>query len=434
MPGRFLLRKDRMQPSRALKVLLVGHPCSPGLGSEPGNTWNWAWELAAQHQVWVLAHPQYRGAAERFLQERPRPNLHFIWLTLPSWWDPWDPRRGERGIRLHYLLWQRSAFREAVRQHRTHSFDLVHHVSWNTLSAPPLMWRLPIPFVWGPVGGGQTAPMAFRTYFGSGWRREARRNLRMRFMPFVPALRQAVRRCALLLATNRETVRLLERAGAHEVRLFLDTGLAPDYLPASPPQRCPTSQLTLLWAGRLEARKALPLALAALAQMADVPARLLVAGDGPLRADWEAKARQFGLHERVRFLGKIPWESMIDLFRRADIFLFTSLQDSSGAAVFEAMAHGLPIVTLDHQGVGAFVPPEAGIMVPVTTPADTIAALAAGLRRLGRSWAVRVEMGDAAWTYARSQTWDRRAAQMSHWYGECLRRAPPGRSSALRHA
>jgi glycosyltransferase involved in cell wall biosynthesis len=111
-------------------------------------------------------------------------------------------------------------------------------------------------------------------------------------------------------------------------------------------------------------------------------------------------------------MGKIPWESMTALFGRADIFLFTSLQDSSGAAVFEAMADGLPIVTLDHQGVRAFVPPEAGIRVPVTTPTDTIASLADGLRRLGQSWEVRVKMGDAAWTYARSQTWERRAAQI----------------------
>jgi glycosyltransferase involved in cell wall biosynthesis len=418
------LEKDSMQPLHSLKVLLVGHPCSPGLGSEPGNTWNWAWQLTAHHQVWVLTHPQYRSAAERFLRERPRPNLHFIWLTLPSLWDPWDPDQGERGIRLHYLLWQRAAFWEAVRQHRVHNFNLVHHVSWNTLSAPPLLWRLPIPFVWGPVGGGQTAPAAFRAFFGSGWRREARRNLRLRLMPLFPALRRAVQRCALLLATNRETVKLLERAGAHEVRLFLDTGLAPDYLPASPPKRKTGPQLTLLWAGRLESRKALPLALEALAQMVDVPVRLLVAGDGPLRSAWEAKAQQLGGLDRVRFMGQIPWESMTELFRQADIFLFTSLQDSSGAAVFEAMAHGLPIVTLDHQGVGAFIPPEAGIRVPVTTPAVTISALAHALRRLAQSWETRVKMGEAAWTYARSQTWDRRAEQMSQWYGECLRKTP----------
>jgi hypothetical protein len=72
--------------------------------------------------------------------------------------------------------------------------------------------------------------------------------------------------------------------------------------------------------------------------------------------------------------------------------------------------------------VGSFVPPEAGIRVPVTTPAATISALTHGLRRLGQSWETRVKMGEAAWAYARRQTWDRRAEQMSQWYGECLQK------------
>jgi glycosyltransferase involved in cell wall biosynthesis len=412
-----------MQPSHFLKVLLVGHACGPGVGSEPGNTWNWARHLSLHHQVWVLAHPVYRENVERFLAEHPNPNLHFAWVSLSPWQDPWNPARGERWIRLHYLLWQRAAFHEASRLHSLHSFDLVHHVSWNTLSAPPPLWRLPIPFVWGPVGGGQTTPPAFRCYFGSAWRRERLRTARIWIAPFLPPLRRAVRHCALLLATNRETIQVLETAGARQARLFLDAGLSPEYLPTTPPKRPMREGLTVLWAGRLEPRKALPLALEALTQVDDPSVRLEVAGDGPLRGAWEKLAMQLGVKERVRFLGWLPWVEMPEIFRRADSFLFSSLQDSSGAVVFEAMAHALPILTLNHHGVGVFVPPEAGIKVPVTTPAQTVAALALGLHRLARSPQTRHEMGEAAWTYAKSQTWDGRATQMSQWYEECLKRS-----------
>jgi hypothetical protein len=160
-----------MQPSHPLKVLLVGHPCSPEPGSEPAITWNWAWHLSSHHRVWVLAHPQYCEHVERFLACHPNPTLSPVWVTLPQRWDPWNASRGERGIRLHYLLWQRAAYREAARLCRRCHFDLAQHVSWGTVSAPPLLWRLPIPFVWGPVGGGQTAPRPFRQYFGDAWRK-----------------------------------------------------------------------------------------------------------------------------------------------------------------------------------------------------------------------------------------------------------------------
>jgi len=373
--------------------------------------------------VWVLAHPHYRDNVERFLREHPNTNLHFVWITLPRWKDPWTSARGERGIRLHYLLWQRAAFREAARLHSLHLFDLVHHVSWNTLSAPPLLWRLPIPFIWGPVGGGQIAPPAFRSYFGSAWRRDQLRTARIWITPFLPPLRRAVRHCAFLLATNRETIQVLETAGARHVRLFLDIGLSPEYLPATPPKRLVREGLTVLWAGRLEPRKALPLALEALTQVDDPSVRLEVAGDGPLRGAWEKLAKQLGVEERVRFLGRLPWAEMPEIFRRADSFLFTSLLDSSGTVVFEAMAHALPILSLNHQGVGVFVPPEAGIKVPVTTPAQTVAALAHALHRLAKSPQIRHKMGEAAWAYAKSQTWDRRAAQINQWYEECLKRS-----------
>ena len=55
-----------------MKVLIVGHPCGPGMGSEPGNTWNWAWHLSRTNQVWVIAHPEYKDRVDSFgEEERP---------------------------------------------------------------------------------------------------------------------------------------------------------------------------------------------------------------------------------------------------------------------------------------------------------------------------------------------------------------------------
>src|SRR4030095_7256423 len=93
-------------------------------------------------------------------------------------------------LRIHYMVWQRAVVREAARQHRRYQFDLVHHLSWGTISAPPLLWRLPIPLVWGPVGGAQTAPRAYRRYFGSAWRDELLRTLRVNLATRLPGLRR----------------------------------------------------------------------------------------------------------------------------------------------------------------------------------------------------------------------------------------------------
>jgi hypothetical protein len=209
-----------------MKVLLVGHACCPDRGSEPGLTWNWAWHLSQIHEIHVLTHPQHREEIVAYLSKHPNPNLKFSWVTLPSFLDPWKPEKSDRGIRLHYLIWQYLVYREAEKLHLLNCFDIVHHVSWGTISAPPLLWRLPAPFIWGPVGGGQTCPSNFRHYFGEESRSDFLRTLRIRLLPWLPPLRKAVKNSALLLATNDETSSLFKRAGGINVRYAYDNGVA----------------------------------------------------------------------------------------------------------------------------------------------------------------------------------------------------------------
>ena len=111
---------------------------------------------------------------------------------------------------------------------------------------------------------------------------------------------------------------------------------------------------------------------------------------------------------------------------KARTLSFLPAWDSFGTQVLEAMGHSLPILTLDHQGVGTFVPSEAGIKVPVTSPQQTVADLAAGIRRLALFPEERLKMGQAAFAYARTQTWERRAEHMAKLYEEVLTRVTTG--------
>jgi glycosyltransferase involved in cell wall biosynthesis len=400
-----------------LKILLVGHAFWPGEGSEPGITWNWAWHLSEYHDVWVLAPPLRRAAVEAALAGHSGRAPGVVWVDVPR-----DPEQGERGIRLHYLRWQRAAFAQARRLHATQSFDIVHHLSWATVNSAPKLWSLGTSFVWGPLGGGQAAPLRFTRYLG--WRgtlAEAGRHVRRRLLPFLPPLRRAAANSALILATNPETAEVLYRAGAAHVELFYDNGVLPEQLMPRRKRRQAGDCLELVWAGRLEVPKALPLALEAMARVEDLPVRLSIAGQGPLRAACERRAAALGLGERVRFLGFVPRERLLnDVFAKSDAFLFTSLQDSAASVVLEAMAASLPVIGLDHQGVGMMVPEHAAIKVPVTSPSVTIQGLADGIRALAASPELGGRLGEAARRHAATESWSRRAVRMNALYRSCL--------------
>jgi exopolysaccharide biosynthesis WecB/TagA/CpsF family protein len=405
-----------------MRVLILGHACSPRQGTEPSFTWNWAWELSRRHKICVVAHPHDREAVDSFLRDHPNANLTFHWVEVPRLLDPWNPHGNGRGLRLHYVLWLRFAYEKAIELHKRIGFDIAHHVSYGTVSVPPPVWKLPIPVVWGPMGGAQRAPHAFRSYFGRGRAGECARSCRVRLLPLSPSLRRAARSSAVLLATNQETAQLLGRVGGQDVRLFLDSGVPSNFFSNRSAPRLNDGPLTLFWAGRMHPRRALPLALRALAHVKDIPVRLLVAGDGKMRKPWEECARRLNLEAKVEFLGRVPWDEIPRLYQQADAFFFTSLQESFGTQVLEAMGQGVPVLTLDHQGVGTFVPAEAGIKVPVTSPQRTEAELAEGIRRLAMFPEERRKMGEAALAYAKTQTWERRAERMSEMYEEVVRR------------
>ena len=171
-----------------MKVLLVSHAFGPGRGSEPGIGWNWARYLSRDHQIWVLAHPEFRADVETWLAERPTPQLHMVWLQATKW----DPRKGQAGVGWHYLRWLKQAERVGRSLHAEVAFDLVHHVSLGTISAPAGWWKLGIPFVWGPVGGAQTCPAELLSLFEGALWREWLRPLRLRVLRHYPPFRAAV--------------------------------------------------------------------------------------------------------------------------------------------------------------------------------------------------------------------------------------------------
>jgi N-acetyl-alpha-D-glucosaminyl L-malate synthase BshA len=116
-----------------------------------------------------------------------------------------------------------------------------------------------------------------------------------------------------------------------------------------------------------------------------VPAVLVLAGDGPQRPEVEAEVERLGLGERVRFLGKV--DAVAELLRSADLFLLPSASESFGLSALEAMACGVPVVGTEVGGLREVVRNgETGALVPVGD-VDALAARSIELLTDGRRWA-----------------------------------------------
>jgi len=104
-----------------------------------------------------------------------------------------------------------------------------------------------------------------------------------------------------------------------------------------------------------------------------------------------------------------------------DALLFTSVRETSGVQLLEAMALGLPVVCLDLHGASDVVPDNAGFKVCVTTPVQVTHALAAAMDRFaGLDRNSKIAMSAASLDFARQNTWPKRAEQAEELYREVL--------------
>jgi glycosyltransferase involved in cell wall biosynthesis len=394
----------------ALKVLLSAYACEPGKGSEPGMGWHWAVEIARLgHEVHILTRANNVQACERGLADLPGLRLSVHGYDLPRWARWW--KAGQRGVRLYYVLWQWGASRRAQALNRAQAFDLVHHITFAVWRHPSFMGRLRIPFVFGPVGGGEDTPRGLRPSLPLRAKIvESLRAAANALASIDPLLLSTLRRASLILYKTADTLAHIPRRYHAQCICIQDVAADKEGL-ASAPAPGPASSPAphFLFAGRLLYWKGVHLALRALAQVrAQLPdARLTIVGDGRDRAWLQSLAQDLGLESAVDWRGLLPHDEVLRIYAAHTAFVFPSLHDSGGTVIMESLAQGLPVLCLDLGGPGAILPADCGVKIPARgrTEEEVVADLSTAMVRLAADADFRATLAANALEAARRMTW-----------------------------
>ncbi|MGO8894217.1 MAG: glycosyltransferase [Streptosporangiaceae bacterium] len=315
-----------------------------------------------------------------------------------------------------YGRWQDAAAREVEAQAR--DYDVAHHVTYGGLHLGSMLWRLPIPLLYGPVGGGQTAPASYWRHFGREWPAEVLRTASAGpLLKLNRRCQQTIKNSAVTLVNNSATAAACRRLGGTDIRYMLADGLSCEWIADARLQ--PAGIPVVLWVGTLLPRKAPTLAVQAFAELRRaMPARLVIAGDGPLRTRVRATIERLGLTDDVQMLGKLPREDIRSLYDSASVLLFTSLRESFGAPFIEALGRGLPAVALDLAGIADADVGSAAVKVALPPrPDDLPGRLASALQTVlcDHEWESR---SIAAVKWAAEWTWPVKAAAATRLYQE----------------
>ncbi|MGO2111566.1 MAG: glycosyltransferase family 4 protein [Pseudoclavibacter sp.] len=211
--------------------------------------------------------------------------------------------------------------------------------------------------------------------------------------------RWVLRRASYVTVMNGDMAKRVIELGADPARVEVvpmgaDLSTVRPHIPGD-------DELRLLFVGRLVEKKGLGVLFDALRSLEDLNWRLVVIGDGPLRAELERDAP-----DGVRFMGSQGREELRAAYANADIVVYPSVptdngdQDGLPVALLEAMGSGCGIVASNLPGISEALSHERnGLLVPPRNPAS----LSQAIRRLANDASLRHELGEEAARIARER-------------------------------
>ncbi len=386
-----------------MRVIVSAYACEPGKGSEPAVGWIWVHQLARFHEAWVITRANNCGPIESALAKEPLPNVHWVYYDLPRWARFW--KRKQRGAHLYYYLWQIAIFFVARKLHRRIGFDVIHHITLGQYWVPSFLALLPIPFIWGPVGGGESAPRGFWGDFSSrGKVYETVRNLARNLASLNPVMRASASRSRVAIAQYGMTSREMQYFANFPIR-------------QSGPFR-------LISMGRLIHWKGFHLSLRAFAKFqASYPdSEYWIVSSGPEGDHLKTLANVLGVERKVVFWG--GFSTLQDVYKcleQCDVLVHPALHEAFGNVCLEAMAAGRAVVCLDLGGPALQVSEETGIKVPARTPEQVVRDLATAFSRLAGDPTLRTRFGHAAQRRVGVDfNWDKKGEWMNRVYSSTV--------------
>src|SRR5665648_90247 len=314
-----------------MKILVLAYAVSPTRGSEYSIAWNYIVEMAKDNSMVVLygASGSHMGDVkelETWLISNKVLNVRFV-SVLPNRLTSALNFFNKKGI-LPYTFyfafhnWQRQVLEVARKMIKKENFDVVHYVVPSGFREPGYLWKLGLPYIWGPFAGISNRP---KQLFNS--------------LPFTTRLFFILRNWANYIQFNYN-YRLKRALNYNEGEVF-----------------------NILWIATIDARKSLNFLLKALSKIKVKNWHLHVLGDGPRKPAMVQLAEKMAISDKISWYGHIPRIEVFALLKLAHLHVITSLGEGTTTVLFEAMANGIPTITLNHCGMKDVVCEKCGVKI-----------------------------------------------------------------------
>ena len=371
-----------MTPTDKLKIFVSAYACEPGLGSEIGVGWHWVLEMSKHFELWVLTRESNRGTIEPWIAAHPEFNgIHFLYFDLPKWARFW--KKGLRGVRTYYNIWQACTNRIVKRTMRENGIKVFHHLTYGNVLWKVSSYGQKQFFIWGPVGGLETIPAEYSNHYASKSRLiEWVRRAAIKALPANLGFKKRCKNADLMLCKTEITRDLIP--ARHRERAVLFTDVAVEKQPIIAINDYCSQKIEFITIGRLDAWRGFDLVIESFACAAKTNRNmhLTIVGKGADKARLKGIAEKLDVQELVTFTGKVSMDEYYRLLAASDVVVNASLKEGAVTVSFDSMAMGKPLICLDTTGYTRYFSNDYAVVIPRTGREKVITNLAAAMERM----------------------------------------------------
>lgn len=396
-----------------LKIFVSSYACEPGLGSEIGVGWHWVLEMSKHFELWVLTRESNRGTIEPWIALHPEfSGIHFLYFDLPKWARFW--KKGLRGVRTYYNIWQACTNRIVKRTMRENGIKVFHHLTYGNVLWKVSSYGQKQFFVWGPVGGLETIPAEYSTHYAGKSRLiEWVRRLAVKALPLNFGFKKRCKNADLMLCKTEITRDLIPAKYRNKAVLFTDVAVEENPTAITKSTNGKDNGIVeFITVGRLDAWRGFDLVIESFARVAkeNKKLNLSIVGKGADKQRLKGIAKSLGVQEQVTFTGNVPMDEYYRLIAASDVVVNASLKEGAVTVSFNSMAMGKPLICLDTTGYTRYFSNDYAVVIPRTGREEVIANLATAMERMTNA-DERKTIGEKAKNAGVQFTWEARGEE-----------------------
>ena len=374
-----------------LSILINAYACSPNMGSEPGMAWNWCVNLAKYCELHIITEGEFCDKIEAVVPTLPQGgNMHFYYNPVSEEVRRMCWNQGDWRFYKHYRTWQYRTYEMTLDIMKMHHIDIVHQLNMIGFREPGYLWKIEeVPFVWGPIGGLKQFPLAYLE--GAGLKMKLFNRLKniinVLQLKYDKRVNAAFKKADVLVSSIPDSYRAIKRYKRLESVVIPETGCFP--LACVSTERFDNAIFHVLWVGKFDFRKLLPLALKAIAD----------------RVIWHGNRPNHEVHKNMR---------------SSQIFLFTSVSEDTSTVVLEAVSNQLPVVCFDVCGMATVIDETVGRKITLSSPIQSVKDFAKVLNELEADRSLLKQLSLNCRQRQEELSWDNKVKQMLELYKSCF--------------